>query len=213
MPEAVVSCSELQIRRGGRMLLANPATFNLMAGEVTLLAGPNGVGKSTLCDVISGTMRPAGGRILRRPDRSEIMSLTQGIRLFSSLTVEDCINLARFSTTTIRSSYLHKTRDPEFETLLGQALEVSGLVDKKLTVCSVLSGGERQRVKLAMAFVAPAKLIILDEPLAGLDAFGRSALYPVLRSKISEGASILITSHETVDFKAMDWRVLSPWQS
>jgi len=138
-------------------------------GEIVAIIGPNGAGKSTLLKVIAGMLRPSRGRVrlgdddvTRMPPHTRIRQglayLMQGGRAFPSLTVQE--NLA-IGPKPLDPDHWRRAR----ERALGLFPELSALLLKR---AGLLSGGQRQALTLAMVFVTEPRVLLLDEPSAGL---------------------------------------------
>lgn len=153
----------------------------ILTGRVTAVFGASGAGKTSLLEVIAGLRRPVAGtvrvdgveltnaasRTFAPPERRGIGYVPQDGALFPHLTVRQ--NL-------VYGSGPRRPRSPglTFEHVT-EVLEIAALVDRAI---STLSGGEKQRVALGRALLAAPRLLLLDEPLAGLDAPLRDRLLP-----------------------------------
>ncbi len=185
----------------GKKQVFSDFSLSIPAHKITTVFGPSGSGKSTLLNIIgllenfeSGTVRLFGRRIpgtnsrkamlLRR---NEISFLFQNFGLMESRTIRQ--NLL------IGLQYSHLSTK-EKNTRMLQALEQTGL-DKPLnTHVYNLSGGEQQRVALARVLLKPSRLVLADEPTAGLDAENATTVLRLLREAADGGAAVLIVTHE-----------------
>lgn len=185
-PDALLKVLDLQIAFGGVSALAG-VSLEIRRGEIFSLIGPNGAGKTVLLNCISGLYRPRAGRILfegeeisglRPHDRARlgIARTFQKIELFSGLTVLDNIRLGRhihMKTGLLDSAiYLGRAAREEvqhrefIEREIIDLLEIAHIRDK---VVGMLAYGLQKRVELARALALNPKLILLDEPMAGLN--------------------------------------------
>lgn len=165
---------------GGRVILRD-ADIAVHAGEVVTLIGPNGAGKSTLIRILLGLLAPDGGTVYRKPGLS-IGYLPQRFEVDPALplTVNRFLALASPSATKIAG-----------------ALEEVGVADAGAKQIHDLSGGELRRVLLARAMVRKPQLLILDEPLQGVDVAGQADLYHLIgRMRHTLGAGVLLVSHD-----------------
>jgi ATP-binding cassette, subfamily C, bacterial CydD len=183
--------------RPGRVL--DDVDLELLPGETLVLVGSSGSGKSTLASIVLGLLEPSAGRVLRDGVEKEAETLTawrqhvawvpQRATLFTG-TVADNIRLG--------------DRDADHEHvraaagLAGAAAFVADLPDGYETVVGdggrPLSAGEAQRIALARAFLRDARLVILDEPTANLDAANAEAVTDAM-SRLSEGRTLLVIAH------------------
>ena len=165
-------------------------SFEVSSGEIFALLGPNGAGKTTTLECIEGIRKVNGGRILingisPNKDYKKIAKIL-GVQLQSSslpemITVEEAIKMF--------SLYLgNKIR---FD-----LIERFDLVTKRKTQFRNLSTGQQRKLVLAIALSNNPKLLILDEPTAGLDVHTRVELHNVMREEKQKGTAILLASHD-----------------
>jgi branched-chain amino acid transport system ATP-binding protein len=196
----------LSVRYGGVAAL-DGVSFTVERGEVVGLIGPNGAGKTTCIDALTGFTSPHAGQVRfdgrpvtdlppHRRARSGFVRTFQGLDLFDDLTVRDNLVVAA-STPTWRST-LTDALWPKRRDLAGidAVLELVGLGGAGERRPGALSNGERHRVALARALVAEPKLLLLDEPAAGLDPAESEALGSLLRELPERGTSVLLVDHD-----------------
>jgi zinc transport system ATP-binding protein len=180
MSEPLVSAEHIYLRRSGRMLLED-ASISVVRNEVVTLIGPNGAGKSTLIRVILGLLKPDRGTV-RRADKLRIGYMPQRVAIDSSLplTVERFLSLLG--------------RD---NARLQHCLGLTGTAHLSRQPVQSLSGGELQRVLLARALYRDPQLLVLDEPVQGVDVGGQASLYRLIqRIKAETGCGVLMVSHD-----------------
>lgn len=177
-------------------------SVDVHAGELTLVSGPSGCGKSTLLAIMSGLLRPDGGRAValgqdlarlkaRELERFRLHHtgfVFQGFNLFPALTALEQVELPLgylgMDTATARA----RAR---------QALEEVGLGSRMALRPSELSGGEKQRVAIARAMAKEPKLLFADEPTSALDAGnGQIVIDTLHRIARGHGATVLCVSHD-----------------
>jgi len=158
-------------------------------GEITAILGPNGSGKTTLIKSILGMVIPQNGLILLDGNnimgewnyRNKISYVPQIANFPGNLKVLELIQMI----IDVRSNERH------FEQLI-ETFKLKSFLNKKT---ATLSGGTRQKVNLVLAFMFDAPLIILDEPMAGLDPVAVIILKKLIAKKKEQGKTILITTH------------------
>jgi ABC-2 type transport system ATP-binding protein len=170
-------------------------TFEIEEGSVFGLLGPNGAGKSTTVMMLCGLMHPDSGSIsvfgLNMPEhgveaRKRIGVAPQEIALFPTLTAYE--NLFYFGR-------MYGMPSNEIRAQIKCYLSVFGLGEKKNKMVSTFSGGMKKRLNLIAALLHKPKLIILDEPTAGVDVQSRNMILDFLDTIKKEGATIIYSSH------------------
>ena len=188
-------------------------SFAVPTGRLTALIGPNGAGKSTLINCMTGVLPPTSGSI--RFQGSEIAGLPahkvtrlgihrtfQNLRLFPRLSVLDnvltgltCEGGDLMFMAMLRLPYLrHRERQLRLRAL--EAMDAFGLSDKAQWPAGVLAYGDKKRVELARAIVGRPRLLLLDEPVAGLNAEETAAVGDQLRNLRRAGHTILLVEHD-----------------
>lgn len=179
-------------RHFGGLRAVDALDLTVVQGQVFGLIGPNGSGKSTTLDLISGLLEPTAGRILFdgrdigrlpphvRAGRGLARTFQHG-RVFRSLTVQDNLRAALR-----RGAGLDE---------IGRALRFADLAHAKDALAADLSFGEQRRLELARAMVARARLLLLDEPAAGMDAGEIDRLREQIAGLRQAGVAILLVEH------------------
>jgi len=164
-------------------------------GEIVGLIGPNGSGKTTLLNVASGVLRPTGGRIVvsgsdatgRRPHdfaRLGVGRTFQQVRLFTNMTVAE----------NVRVGAIARGRTPAGAEEL---LERMGLQADAERYAGTLAYGQQRRVEIARAVAGKPRVLLLDEPAAGMNERESDALLDTIRSvRDREGCAILVVDHD-----------------
>ena len=177
----------------GTVLALNQVTLELTGG-ITGLVGANGAGKSTLLRLANGQLKPTLGRVsIRGTDAWD----WRARRLVGNCPDADAfyedLSGRRFVHTMARLCG-YSRRDAVRRT--EAVLERVGMADRADRKLRGYSKGMRQRIKLAQALLHDPELLILDEPLSGIDPVGRQELLDVFRSLAAEGRCLLVSSHE-----------------
>ena len=203
MPSTLVA-QHLAKAYGGRPVVKD-VSLEVSEGEIVGLLGPNGAGKTTCFYMIVGLVDADAGDIqldnqslmklpMHRRARAGIGYLPQEASVFRQLTVKD--NLLAILET--RGELTRKTRDSIAEALL-EEFSVSHLAD---SLGHALSGGERRRVEIARALATEPRVILLDEPFAGVDPISISDIKSIITHLKERNIGVLITDHnvrETLD--------------
>ena len=182
------------VKRFGGVVAVNAIDLAVAEGEVFGLIGPNGAGKTTLINLISGQLRADGGSVhfagadvtRLRPDqlaRRGIARTFQAIRLFKGLTVLENVRLGGF----VRGGSALRAR---------ALLERMGLAARANALAGELAYGDQRRLEIARALAAEPKLLILDEPAAGMNPTESAALRELLRSLGVEGITTVLIEHD-----------------
>ncbi len=177
----------------GEVVGLNELTLELPPG-VTGLIGPNGAGKSTLLKLIAGEIRPSRGRLLvlgEDPFANRDLATRMGFCPQLDALYDD-MSAFQFVRFFMRLAGYDRRAAGE---LARTALDRVGLGESRDRRLGTYSKGMRQRAKLAQAIAHEPELLVLDEPLTGLDPLGRRDLLALLRQLADAGTSILISSH------------------
>lgn len=177
---SLIELENISVRRDERDILRN-VNFALQAKEIVTLIGPNGAGKSTLIKVLLGIMQPNAGKVTFAK-KLKMAYVPQKFNPSSSLPlrVQDLLDLEACA------SDLRK-----------EIIQDTGIARLQLSKVQQLSGGERQRVLLARALLRQPDILVLDEPMQGLDIQSEAELYEYVRSLPERyGCAVLMVSHD-----------------
>jgi len=167
--------------------------LEIPAGSFFGLLGPNGAGKTTAISAICNLIRVTAGEILVFGEPADTLEARGWVGL-----AEQDINLDRFltvrETLTYHGGYFGMGRE-EAEERAEEMIDVFGLQGKRDVRAPKLSGGQRRRLLLARALMHRPRLVILDEPTAGVDFELRMELWEYIRRLHAEGTTILLTTH------------------
>jgi len=180
--------------------------FDVAAGELLALIGPNGAGKSTTFNMVngqtaadSGSVRLAGTELLGLKPR-EIWRLGVGrtfqiAETFASLTVIENVQMALLSADARLFSFWRRAADHRHDEALALLAQV-GMAEQAHRPCSVLAYGDVKRVELAIALANAPKLLLMDEPTAGMAPQERNELMALTKKLVIErGIAVLFTEH------------------
>ena len=167
-------------------------------GEITGIIGPNGSGKSTLFKVILGLLRPWKGEVsvFGKPSRSQqslvgYMPQMELVDWDYPVTVSDVALMGRYGRLGLLRRPTRTDRMAAEETL-----ERVGMSHLRQRLIGELSGGQRRRVLLARALADNPRLLLLDEPLSGLDATAQHQLLDIVRDLNAGGTSVVLSTHD-----------------
>ncbi|WP_308196796.1 metal ABC transporter ATP-binding protein [Sinomonas terrae] len=169
-------------------------------GTVTALTGPNGAGKSTLVELLAGVRRPAGGVIERDADVALVVQRPAAPETLS-LTVQDVVAMGTWGDRKYgRGARSSRERARNVSRAIAR-VEMGGLERRPF---SALSGGQRQRALLAQGLARSARILILDEPAAGLDHESQTRARRILAEEADRGIAVLCVTHDRADIAAAD---------
>lgn len=198
----VLQADHLSASRGGQAIL-HDVSLAAQAGQWLSIVGPNGAGKSTLLRCLAGLLRPTHGQVhlMARPlpswsahDKAQTLSwLGQQHEGDDAMSVYEAVSLGRLPYQGWLGLGGLNVADQQ---AIEQALVDTDLQTKAQQPLRTLSGGERQRVNLARALAVQAPVLLLDEPVAHLDAPHQRLLAQVLRREASLGRCVVSVLHE-----------------
>jgi ABC-type uncharacterized transport system ATPase subunit len=202
----LLQANDLQIHFGGLVVLRG-VRFTLASGELCCIIGPNGAGKSTLFNILAGTLQPAQGAIrfeghnliglaIHRFARLGVVRKFQVPSLFENLTVHDNLQVAGRGL-----DAAHRAARIE------ELLNMLGLVERASLVAGELAHGHKQWLEIGMALMVGPKLLLLDEPTAGMTAEETRATADLLlglRGRIA----IIVIEHDMRFVRAVDSRTM-----
>jgi ABC-type Mn2+/Zn2+ transport system ATPase subunit len=211
MADLAVEGHGVTVGYGGRLALCD-CDVAMPRGGVTALVGPNGSGKSTLLSVIAGLVPLTSGTLTvldRRPGENglaaQVAYVLQSTPANESLpiTVREVVTMARFARRGLFGRLTANDRRIVADAL--EELEVADLADRHLRE---LSGGQRQRVLVAQGLAQGADLLLLDEPVTGLDLTSRERILTVVDEVRSNGGTAVVATHDLADAERADHVIL-----
>lgn len=198
MAELALKVEDLGVNYGPVRAL-HDVTFSLEAGHVCGLVGMNGSGKSSLIKAIVGTVRSRGNvevygssvRLARRAGLVGYVPQNEGVDWDFPLSVEEVVTMGRYGL----MGPTRRARREDREAV-DRAIELVELGDLRKRQVGALSGGQRKRVFVARAIAQGARLLLLDEPFAGVDKPSEIAITELLRKLAAEGETLLVATHD-----------------
>jgi len=197
----------------GGLVAVNDVDLDVQQGTIHAVIGPNGAGKTTLFNCITGLRRADAGEILfegenitdlptHRIAAKGIGRTFQNIRLFPYLSVLDNVKVGThlLNPTTLWDTALKSSRfrklEKEVEDLCMELLHQTGLSEKKDQYARNLPYGEQRKLEIARALASKPKLLLLDEPAAGMNPAETAELDDFIRSLKAKGITILLIEHD-----------------
>lgn len=181
MSDALIRLKDVSVTRAGQSVLEH-VQLSVSAGEIVTLIGPNGAGKTTLVRAVLGLLKPDAGDVWRKP-RLRVGYMPQKLQVDATLP----LSVLRF---------LRLVPGVDRQTALAALGEVGAekVIDSPL---QGISGGEMQRVLLARALLRQPELLVLDEPVQGVDVAGQAELYALITQlRNRHQCGVLMVSHD-----------------
>lgn len=189
--------AEHMVKAYKRRRVVDDVSIEFDQGEIVGLLGPNGAGKTTTFYMVTGLVKPNGGRVwfddqdvtkwpMYQRARSGVGYLAQEPSVFQKLSVEDNIRLV------LEMNHVPRKEADERVAQLSEELHITKILKSD---GGVLSGGERRRVEIARALATRPKFILLDEPFTGIDPVTIEELQHIISRLAKQGIGILITDH------------------
>ena len=208
----MLEVQDLTIRFGG-LVAVNAVNFQVPAGSIFGLIGPNGAGKTTLFNMISGVYAPTSGKVIfngeeiqgRPPYKVNALGIArtyQNINLFKKMSVLENVMVGCHTKTSsgLLSSMLHTPKQREEERAVIKKcqgiLEFMELGDKAELKASSLSYGEQRRLEISRALASEPKMLLLDEPAAGMNGAEKEDLQQTIRKIADKGITVLLVEHD-----------------
>ncbi|SFH51316.1 branched-chain amino acid transport system ATP-binding protein [Palleronia marisminoris] len=203
-------------RRFGALVAVDDVNLRVATGEKRAVLGANGAGKTTLFNMIAGDLPPSEGRILLAGEDITALSpqkrVLKGVRrtyqkslVFGGLSVRDNLYVAVRGATGPRLTIWKRAEAQPDRAETDALAERVGLTDRLDVMASDLSHGEQRQLELGMALAHPPKLLLLDEPAAGLSSRERESLVEMLANLPRDLTLILIEHDLDIALKAVDY--------
>jgi ABC-type Mn2+/Zn2+ transport system ATPase subunit len=194
--------TDLRVQHGSRLALAD-VSLDVPAGTSVAVIGANGSGKSTLLRTIAGLQRPSAGTV--DTDGADVALVLQTTTVDTSLpiTVLETVRLARAA---VRGPWRRLQGEDRAAVAAAMArLEIDELADRPL---HELSGGQRQRVLVAQGLAQGAPILLLDEPVTGLDLVSKDVILGVIADEAAAGRIVCTSTHDLDEARRCDRVVL-----
>ena len=202
-----VHAEDLRIAFGETVAL-DRSSFSIPSGTVTAVIGPNGSGKSTLLNAIAGLVEPVSGTIdvpARQGGTHRIAYVLQTTKVNDILpvSVREVVGMGRYA----GLGPYRWIRESD-RRAVAAAMERTGITDIGARHLSELSGGQRQRVFVAQGLAQDHDLLLLDEPLTGIDLTTAQAIDTAIHDETDRGCTVIVTTHDLSEAQVADHVVL-----
>jgi branched-chain amino acid transport system ATP-binding protein len=203
MADTSLVASQLTKRFGG-LAAVNGVSLELHTGRIHAVIGPNGAGKSTLTHLLSGDLQPTSGRVVlagqdvtswppERMARAGLGRSYQKTNIFLPFTVWENVRLAAQSREPHPARWLQLASGfPETNQRAERALELAGLTARRHAIAATISHGEQRQLEIAMTLATGPRVLLLDEPLAGMGAMEAERIVQLLLALKPDHAMMLV---------------------
>jgi zinc/manganese transport system ATP-binding protein len=198
-PDVVARAVDVCVHYGSVVALA-PTSLTVRRGTSTSLVGPNGSGKSTLLGLLAGLIRPTDGQVELAPGtRVAFVAQHQHQHRWMPLSVEDVLRIGRYG----QRGLLRRLRAEDRAAMADAAarLDVEHLRRRPF---GELSGGQRQRVLVAQALAGEPDLLLLDEPITGLDLPSQQVIIELIGDVTRSGSAVVLSTHHLGEARQTD---------
>ena len=196
-PISIVT-EELEVRYGNTVAVT-AVNLEIPEGSLLSVIGPNGAGKSALLKALAGTIEVHSGSVeISGPSPSFVMQSTD-VDSSLPISVRDVVSLSRYSNRGPFKRFRSDDREAVEEAI--ERLNISHLAQKQL---HEISGGERQRTLVAQGLAQESNVLLLDEPINGLDIVSRDIILKMIADEVALGRTVVITTHNLSDASRAD---------
>lgn len=207
MNDPAVRAEDVVLAYGSSVALDRSA-FLIPQGKVTAVIGPNGSGKSTLLNAIAGLLEPIAGTIdvpARATGTRRLAYVLQTTKVNDALpiTVREVVTMGRYA-----GSGSLRRLSKEDRQAVATAMERTGITAIAGKHLHELSGGQRQRVFVAQGLAQDHDLLLLDEPLTGIDLPTAQAIDEVIHDELTRGCTVILTTHDLSEAGVADYVLL-----
>ena len=195
---AAITTRHLEVRFGDEVALTG-LDLDVPHGSSLAVIGPNGSGKSTLLGAIAGTLQPSAGHATVEGAGPAFVLQSTDVDKSLPITVRDTVSLARYPSLGLFGRFRRSDREIVDDAL--RRLSVEDLADRQF---HELSGGQRQRVLVAQGLAQQSNVLLLDEPVNGLDVVSRAVILDVIDEEVQSGGTVVVTTHNLDDARRCD---------
>ncbi len=196
-PDVLVLADDVCVHYGATVALA-PTTFRLLRGSAVALVGSNGSGKTTLLSAIAGLVRPSAGTI-RVGGTIAMVTQSPHHHRWMPLTVDEVLRMGRY-----QARGLIGPLRADDKAAIAEAAEMLEVRHLRRRPFGELSGGQRQRVLVAQAVAASPDILLLDEPVTGLDLPSQLRILEVITGHAEQGGAVVFSTHHLAEARRVD---------
>ena len=193
-----ITTSELEVRYGKTVALTC-VNIEMPAGSLVCVIGPNGAGKSAFLKALAGTVELHRGEVSLQGSRPSFVLQSTDVDPSLPISVRDVVSLARYPIRGIFKRFQKEDHDA-----IENALDRLNIRDLEKTQFHELSGGQRQRVLLAQGLAQDSNVMLLDEPITGLDVVSRNTILEMIYEEVKNGRTVIFSSHNLHDASRSD---------
>ena len=190
---SAISTSNLQVHYGETLARA-AVDLEVPKGSLLSVIGPNGAGKSALLNALAGTVQTSDGTVNVEGGAPALVLQATQVDRSLQMTVRDVVSLARYSQKGLFKRFSASDRE-----IIQRSIERMAVGHLTHSQFHELSGGERQRVLVAQGVAQDAEVLLLDEPINGLDIVSRSLILDAIEEEKALGRTVVVTTHNLDD--------------
>jgi branched-chain amino acid transport system ATP-binding protein len=206
MSEVLLAAKNI-VKKFGGLAAVNDVSVDLWQGRIHAVIGPNGAGKSTLTNLLSGDIAPTSGTVTlagqnvtgwnpEKISRAGLGRSYQKTNIFLPFTVWENIRLAAQSRTQHPAAWLRRaTSIKESNERAEQSMELAGLQNRRAAIAGTISHGEQRQLEVAMSLATDPKVLLLDEPLAGMGTAEAERMVQLLL-RLKPGHAMMLVEHD-----------------
>ncbi len=192
-----VETRDLQVRFGNHLALSD-LTMQVPLGSSVAVVGANGSGKSTLLGALAGLRKPTSGTVETIDGAALVLQATE-VEAGLPITVLDAVRLGRYPLLGLTRRFRDVDREAVSRSV--ERMGIESLLDMRL---QELSGGQRQRVLMAQGLAQQSRVLLLDEPMTGLDITARELVLSVVADEVAARRTVLMATHSLADARECD---------
>ena len=177
------------------------SSFTIPKGSITAVIGPNGSGKSTLLSAIAGLVRPLNGALDVAAGEGRIAYVLQTTKVNEALpiSVQEVVTMGRYA-----HAGWYRRLGADDRAVVGRAMDRMSITRLAARQLHRLSGGQRQRAYVAQGLAQDHDILLLDEPMSGIDITAARAIDEVIHEEAASGNAVIMTTHDLSEARVAD---------